>query len=177
MQLRNQNLLPKQFDSVQYLLALHRDACMGEGDVAVILRDFFERAIGLGGGDAVAENFLDSNNVFSFFVGCNVFDDKLFAFVKFAAVHDVVDIAVVAFENDELTRVAVRFALSENAGTHNFCIVQNNEVARLKELVEIRVVAVGNFASLAIKSEQASSAANFWRMLSNDFLGKIVIKI
>ena len=162
------------FDIFFFGFAMH---IRGKRNVAKILRDFFERASGSCGCSAVTEDFFDSNNICCQIAGCNVFDDELFAFVKFAAIHNVVDFAVVAFENDEFAWVAVGFAFSEDAAAHDAGIIEDDEIARLQKVGQVRVVAVGIFAGFAIQDEQASSAADFWRMLGDNFLWKIVIKI
>ncbi len=162
------------FDIFFFGLAMH---IWGKRNVAEILRDFFERTSGSCGRSAVAEDFFDSNNICCQFTGCNVFDDELFAFVKFATIHNVVDFAVVAFEHDELAWVAVRFAFGEDTAAHDAGIVEDNEIARLQKVGQVCVATVGIFAGFAIQDEQASSAADFWRMLGDDFLWKIVIKI
>ena len=57
--------------------------------------------------------------------GGDVLDDEFFAGVKFPAIHNVVNVFAVAFEDDELAWVTVGFALSKDAGAHNFCVIEN----------------------------------------------------
>lgn len=96
-----------------------------EWDVAVIGDNFGKVARGGDGGGAIAENFFDSDNTGGFAVVGDVFDGKLVAGVELAAIHDVVDFAVVFLENDELAWAAVR-ELGKNARTHDAGVVENN---------------------------------------------------
>lgn len=162
------------FDVLFFGVAMH---VWGKGNITKVLSDFFEWTSGSCGCSAVAEDFFDSDNICCQFTGCNVFDDELFAFVKFATIHNVVDFAVVAFEYDEFAWVAIGFALSEDTAAHDAGVVEDDEIARLQKVGQVCVSTVGIFAGFAIQDEQASSAADFWRMLSDDFLWKIVIKI
>ena len=70
--------------------------------------------------------------------------------------------------------MAIGFALGEDAAAHDACIIENEEVAWLKEVAEVGIVTVGDFASLAVKCEQASSAADFWRAASNTLIGELI---
>ena len=77
------------------------------GDIAVIGDDVGEVAIGGDGGSTIAKNFFDSNDVVRFAIVGDIFDSELIAGVKLAAIHDVVDFAVMFFEYNELARTAI----------------------------------------------------------------------
>ena len=162
------------FDIFFFGFAMH---IWGKRNVAIFLSDELKRACGSCGCSAVAEDFFDSNNICCQFAGCNVFDDELFAFMELAAIHNVVNFAIVTLEDDEFAWVAIGFAFGEDTAAHDAGIVEDDEIARLQKVGQVCVATVGIFAGFAIQDEQASSAADFWRMLSDDFLWKIVIKI
>lgn len=80
------------------------------------------------------------------------------------------------FEDDKFARATIGKS-SKKTGAHNASVVKDNEVAWFEKIGNVGVVAVGNLAGLFIEDEQAGSAANFWRALSNILFREIVIKI
>ncbi len=138
-----------------------------------MLGDFGERSRGFNDSGAVAEDFFDGDFFGGFFVGFVVDDGQLVAIVEFTAIHDVTDVAVVVFEYDEFAWTPVR-EFGENTAAHDASIVENEKVARLEEVGKVGIVAVGDFASLAIKREQASSAADFWWTAGDTILWELI---
>ena len=90
--------------------------------------------------------------------------------MEFAAVHDVVDFAVMFFEYNELARTAI-WQFSKNARTHHARIIENDKVSGFKKVGKIGIFRIGNIAGLTIENEQASSAANFGRANGDFFFG------
>ena len=78
-----------------------------KGNIAVIGDDVGEVAIGGDGGSTIAKNFFYSNDVVRFAIVGDIFDSELITGMEFAAVHDVVDFAVMFFEHNELARTAI----------------------------------------------------------------------
>lgn len=93
-------------------------------DVAVIGDDLSEVATGGDSSSAVAENFVDGNDVVGLGAIGDVFNGKLVASMKFAAIHDMVDFVVVFFEYDEFAWAAVG-QLSKDARAHDAGIVED----------------------------------------------------
>ncbi len=112
---------------------------------------------------------LDGDLSVGFFAGFVIDDGQDVAIVEFTAIHDVVELGVVTFEHDKLAWAAV-WQLGEDTATHDASVVQNNEIAWLEKISQFSIFAVGNFASLAIEGEQASSAADFWRLAGDAFV-------
>ena len=72
-----------------------------KGNIAIIGDNFSEVTIGGDGSGAVTQNLFNRNDVIGFTVVGDVFDSELITGMEFAAVHDVVDFAVVFFKYDE----------------------------------------------------------------------------
>ena len=110
-----------------------------ERDIAVVGNNFGEVATSGDGSGAVAEDFFNGDDVRGFFVVGDVFDSKLIASMKFAAIHDMVDVAVMFFEDDKFARATVG-KLCEDAGAHDASIIQNNEITRFEKIGEVGVL-------------------------------------
>ena len=76
-------------------------------NIAVIGDNFSEAAIGGNGGGTVAKNFFDSNDVVRLAIVSDVFYGKLIADMKFAAIHDVINFAIVFLKYDEFAWTSV----------------------------------------------------------------------
>ena len=139
-------------------------------NVAELLGDLVERGSAFSESDAVAEDLLDSDLNVGFFAGFVIDDGQNVAVVEFAAIHNMVEFGIMALENNELAWAAI-WELGKDAAAHDAGIIQNNEIAWLEKIGKIGILAVGDFAGLAVEGEQASGAANFWRLTGDTFVG------
>lgn len=93
-------------------------------NIAVIGDDLCEVATSGNSSGAVAEDFFNGDDVVSFGTVGDVFDGKLVAGMKFAAINNVIDIAIVFFEYDKFARATVG-ELCKDARAHNASIVED----------------------------------------------------
>jgi hypothetical protein len=139
-------------------------------NVAVGFDDIGEWTVATDGSGAITEDFLDGDLV----VGIVNCED--IAGVKFAAVHDGIKIGFVFFEDDEFAWTAIGKS-SKKTSAHDAGVVKDYEVAWFEKISNVGIMAVGDFTSLFIEDEQASSATDFWWTLSDILFREIVIKI
>ena len=71
-----------------------------KGNIAIILGDFFERASTDGSGSTIAEDLFNSNSIVGLLAVSDIFDDEFFSSMKFAAIHNVVNLFVVSLKDD-----------------------------------------------------------------------------
>ena len=91
-------------------------------NVAVIGDNLSEVAVGGDGSSAITKDLFNDDGVVSFVAIGDVFDSELIAGMKFAAIHDVIDLAVVFFEYDELAGATVG-QFSKNTRAHDASVV------------------------------------------------------
>ncbi len=68
--------------------------------VAELLGDLVEWGSAIGESNAVAKNLLDGDLCVGLFAGFMIDDSKNVAVMKFAAVHDMIELGIVTLEND-----------------------------------------------------------------------------
>ena len=110
-----------------------------ERNVAIVGDNVGQFAIGGNSGGAIAEDFFNSNNVIGFTVVGNILNCELVASVEFAAIHNMVDFAVMFFEHDEFAGTAVG-KFSEDAGAHDASIVENEKIAWFEKINELGIL-------------------------------------
>ena len=91
-------------------------------NVTVIGDDFGEVAISRNGCGTVAEDFFDSDDIIGFGVVSDIFDGELVASMEFAAIHDMVNFAIMFFEYDEFAWATVG-KFSKDTRAHNASII------------------------------------------------------
>ncbi len=91
-------------------------------NVAVIGDNLSEVTVGGDDSGAITKDLFNNDGVVSFVAIGDVFDGELIAGMKFAAVHDVIDFAVVFFEYDELAGATVG-KFSKDTRAHNASII------------------------------------------------------
>ena len=96
--------------------------------------------------------------------------------MQFATIHDGIDVGMMFFEDNEFARTFI-WESCEQPSAHDSGVIEDDQVTSLDKIIKVGIMAVGDVASLAVKHEQASAAADFWRMLGNTFLGEAIIKI
>lgn len=107
--------------------------------IAVIGNNSGEVATGSNGGGAIAENFLDSNNVSSSRMVGEILDSELVTNMELAAIHDMVDFAGMFLEHNKFTWAAIG-QLSEDARAHDASVVEDDEIASREKIGEISIM-------------------------------------
>lgn len=94
--------------------------------------------------------------------------------MEFATVHHTLGFVAMFFEDDEFAFATVR-EFAEEAGLHDASIIQNEDVAWVKKLVEIAIVRVLDGTGLTIQDQKARSTTFLRWELSNALFGQIIV--
>lgn len=133
-----------------------------EGDFAELVGEIKEVRFAGDDGEAVAEDLVDSEDMF-----VSRAEEKLSAGAEAAAVHAFVATIIVlgvALEDDDFASGAF-CGFCVEAGFDDFCVVEDEEVTGVEKVGEVGVVFVENFAGDFIEHEQTGGATDFWRVV------------